>query len=51
MVSGGDPAAEVVHGENRMITAVRVRVSLQPREMVHIDSTDNKSLNLESLKS
>ncbi len=32
-----------------MTTAVRVRVSLQPREMVHIDSTDNKSLNLESL--
>ena len=34
-----------------MITAVRVRVSLQPREMVQIDSTDNESLNLESLKS
>ena len=32
-----------------MTTAVRVRVSLQPREMVHIDSTDNESLNLESL--
>jgi hypothetical protein len=30
-------------------TAVRVRVSLYPREMVHIDSTDNGSLNLESL--
>jgi hypothetical protein len=32
-----------------MTTAVRVRVSLHPREMVHIDSTDNESLNLESL--
>src|SRR6476646_7599427 len=29
-----------------MTTAVRVRVSLHPREMVHIDSTDNESLNL-----
>ena len=32
-----------------MTTAVRVRVSLQPREMVHIDSTDNELLNLKSL--
>ena len=32
-----------------MTTAVRFRVSLYPREMVHIDSTDNESLNLESL--
>jgi hypothetical protein len=33
-----------------MTTAVRVRVSLNPREMVHIDSADNesvKSLNLQ----
>ena len=33
-----------------MTTAARVRVSLNPREMVHIDSTDNdsfKSLNLQ----
>jgi hypothetical protein len=32
-----------------MTTAARVRVSLNPREMVHIDSTSNESLNLESL--
>ncbi len=32
-----------------MTTAMRVRVSLHPREMVHIDSTDNETLNLESL--
>ena len=33
-----------------MTTAARVRVSLNPREMVYIDSTDNdsfKSLNLQ----
>jgi hypothetical protein len=30
-----------------MITAARVRVSLNPREMVHIDSTENKSLHLQ----
>ena len=33
-----------------MTTAARVRVSLNPREIVHIDSTDNesvKSLNLQ----
>src|SRR5215510_11448290 len=33
-----------------MTTAARVRVSLNPREMIHIDSTDNdsfKSLNLQ----
>ena len=28
-------------------TAARVRVSLNPRQMVHIDSTDNKSINLQ----
>jgi hypothetical protein len=28
-------------------TAARVRVSLRPREMVHIDSTDNKTLHLQ----
>ena len=28
-------------------TAARVRISLNPREMVHIDSADNKSLNLQ----
>jgi hypothetical protein len=30
-----------------MTTAARVRVSLNPREMVHIDSTDNETLNLQ----
>jgi hypothetical protein len=33
--------------ETGMTTAARVRVSLNPREMVHIDSTDNKTLNLQ----
>ena len=28
-------------------TAARFRVSLNPREIVHIDSTDNKSINLQ----
>jgi hypothetical protein len=30
-----------------MTTAGRVRVSLNPRQIVHIDSTDNKSINLQ----
>jgi len=30
-----------------MTTAARVRVSLNPRQMVHIDSTDNETLNLQ----
>jgi hypothetical protein len=30
-----------------MTTAARVRVSLDPREMVHIDSIDNETLNLQ----
>ena len=30
-----------------MTTAARVRVSLNPRQMVHLDSTDNKSINLQ----
>jgi hypothetical protein len=30
-----------------MTTAARVRVSLDPRQIVHIDSTDNKSINLQ----
>jgi hypothetical protein len=30
-----------------MTTAARVRVSLNPRQMVHIDSADNKSINLQ----
>ena len=36
--------------ETGMTTAIRVRISLNPREMVHIDSADNesvKSLNLQ----
>jgi hypothetical protein len=28
-------------------SAARVRISLNPRQMVHIDSTDNKSINLQ----
>ncbi len=30
-----------------MTTAARVRVSLSPREIIHIDSTDNKTLDLQ----
>jgi hypothetical protein len=30
-----------------MTTAARFRVRLNPREIVHIDSTDNKSINLQ----
>jgi hypothetical protein len=30
-----------------MTTAARFRVSLNPREVVHIDSTDNKTLSLQ----
>jgi len=30
-----------------MTTAARFRVSLDPRQMVHIDSTDNESINLQ----
>ena len=30
-----------------MTTAARVRVMLSPREIVHIDSTDNKTISLE----
>ena len=30
-----------------MTTAASVRVSLNPRQMVHIDSTDNETLNLQ----
>jgi hypothetical protein len=30
-----------------MTTAARVRVSLNPRQVVHIDSIDNKSINLQ----
>jgi hypothetical protein len=30
-----------------MTTAARVRVNLSPREIVHIDSTDNKTITLQ----
>jgi hypothetical protein len=30
-----------------MTTAARVRVSLNPREIIHIDSTDNKTISLQ----
>ena len=30
-----------------MTTAARFRVSLNPHQIVHIDSTDNKSINLQ----
>jgi hypothetical protein len=30
-----------------MTTAARVRVNLNPREVVHVDSTDNKTLSLQ----
>jgi hypothetical protein len=33
--------------ETGMTTAARVRVSLNPHQVVHIDSTDNKSINLQ----
>jgi hypothetical protein len=33
--------------ETGRTSAARVRVSLDPRQIVHIDSTDNKSINLQ----
>ena len=33
--------------ETGMTTAARVRLSLNPHQVVHIDSTDNKSINLQ----
>jgi len=30
-----------------LTTATRVRVSLNPREMVHIDSSDNETMSLQ----
>jgi hypothetical protein len=38
---------EKTDADTGMTTAARVRVSLNPRQMVHIDSTDNKSINLQ----
>ena len=33
--------------ETGMTSAARVRISVNPRQMVHIDSTENKSLDLQ----
>ena len=44
------PVYDTTDAYTGMTTAARVRVSLNPREMVYIDSTDNdsfKSLNLQ----
>jgi hypothetical protein len=38
---------EKTDADTGMTTAARVRVSLNPRQMVHIDSTDNNSINLQ----
>jgi hypothetical protein len=38
---------EKTDAETGMTTAARVRVSLNPREAVHIDSSDNQTLNLQ----
>jgi hypothetical protein len=38
---------EKTDAETGMTTAMQVRVSLNPREMVHIDSTDNQTLHLQ----
>jgi hypothetical protein len=37
---------EKTDADTGMTTAARVRVSLNPREVVHVDSTDNKTLTL-----
>jgi hypothetical protein len=38
---------EKTDAETGMTTAARVRVSLSPRQMVYIDSSDNHTLNLQ----
>jgi hypothetical protein len=38
---------EKTDAETGLTTAMRVRVSLGPREMVRIDSSDNKTMNLQ----
>jgi len=38
---------EKTDAETGLTTATRVRVSLNPREMVHIDSSDNKTMSLQ----
>jgi hypothetical protein len=47
---GGHCAINVVVWDNTDESgdsAARVRISLDPRQMVHIDSADNKSINLQ----
>jgi hypothetical protein len=38
---------EKTDAETGLTTATRVRVSLNPREMVHIDSSDNETMSLQ----
>jgi hypothetical protein len=38
---------EKTDAQTGMTTAARVRISLNPRQVVHIDSTDNQTINLE----
>jgi hypothetical protein len=38
---------EKTDAESGLTTATRIRVSLNPREMVHIDSSDNKTMSLQ----
>jgi hypothetical protein len=38
---------EKTDAETGMTTATRVRVSLSPRQIVHIDSTDNQTIHLQ----
>jgi hypothetical protein len=38
---------EKTDAETGLTTATRVRVSLNPREMVHIDSSDSKTMSLQ----
>jgi len=38
---------EKTDAETGMTTAARVRLSLSPRQMVHIDSSDNQTLHLQ----
>jgi len=38
---------EQTDAETGMTTAARVRIGLSPRQMVHIDSSDNQTLHLQ----
>jgi hypothetical protein len=38
---------EKTDAETGMTTAAQVRVSLSPRQMLHLDSSDNQTLNLQ----